>query len=435
MIESRTYLARPGNVFATLIQMGILLTVILGSGLALGGCGDAGREQGVDWYLAQGLALHKQGDLDKALRMYDKALDLDPTNARAYVNRSDIYLQDRSTYDQAIAEASKAIELDPSLAEAYVNRASALVDMGHLAHSGSHHDQSTAPSPTSGEEASSQVARFQQAIVDATKAIKLDPKLAGAYFIRAHAYADTGRAKLAIADYDRVLKLSPSIYLEVITYSHRSQAHRYLGNLDESVHDATYAIELEPDLAADLKADPSVATGMRLDATLATAYTNRGQAYEEQGQIEAAIADYTTALKRDPDQVEGYANRAMAYTRVGLFQEALADADKAIALNDHLAPAYNARALAYLGLGRHEDAITDVTRAIEQDPAFAMAFSNRAFMYTGLGRYDQALADATKAIELDSNLVSAYANRAEAYLQKGEYDMAIYESTVAIRRQ
>ncbi len=109
MIESRTYLARPGNVFPTFIPMGILITVILVSGLAIGGRGDVGREQGVDWYLAQGLALHKQGDLDKALKMYDKALELDPTNARAYVNRSDIYLQDRSTYELAIAEASKAL--------------------------------------------------------------------------------------------------------------------------------------------------------------------------------------------------------------------------------------------------------------------------------------------------------------------------------------
>ena len=63
--------------------------------------------------------------------MYDKALELDPDNPQTLADRSVIHLQKPETYDDAIVDATRAIELDPNLARAYVHRASALVDMGH----------------------------------------------------------------------------------------------------------------------------------------------------------------------------------------------------------------------------------------------------------------------------------------------------------------
>lgn len=367
----------------------------------------------------------------------EEAPELDPNNPRTYVDRSDFYRLNPKTYNQAVANATKAIELDPSLAEAYVSRASVLVEISHFAH---------APqgSLSEGEVSTESISAWalptkvlvEKAIADATKAIELNPDLANAYFARAHVYLDTKKSELAITDYDRVLELSPNIYLVVMAFVHRSRGHWQLGLLNQAIQDAIMALELEPDLAAALKIEPSMATwhGMGLDAIVATAYINRGLAYDEQGSVDVAAADYTAAIQRDPEFAEAYGNRAKTYVSMGLYQQALADANRAIEINRHLAPAFNARALAYLGLGRTEDALTDVTRAIDQDPVFAMAYSNRAYMNTGLRRYDHAVVDATKALELDPNLVPAYANRAEAHLLTGDYDRAISDSTSALER-
>ena len=362
---------------------------------------------------------------------------VDPSDPLTYLDRAYIYLRDPVTYDQAIADATRAIELDRSLAEAYVARTRAYVEISHSTRT----PDAVLASAEGGLSGASSAwtlpldALVERAIADANMAIELDPSLTGAYFARAHIYLDTGRADAAVADYDHILAAGPDIYIEVMTYAHRSRAHLALGDLNEAIQDATRAIEQELDLAAALRVRPDLANwhGMGINSIVATAYTNRGMAYDRQGQLTTAVADFSIALDRDPEYVETYANRATAYVSMGLYSEALADANRALALNGRLAAAFNARALAYLGLGRTRDALADVDRAIEEDPQFAMAYSNRGYLQTGLGRYDEALADTTRAIELDPALASAYANRAEVYLRKGSYKASIADSTAALK--
>ena len=43
---------------------------------------------------------------------------------------------------------------------------------------------------------------------------------------------------------------------------------------------------------------------------LATAYGNRGRAYNHKGEYDRAIADYDKAIEKKPDFVEAYHNRA-----------------------------------------------------------------------------------------------------------------------------
>ena len=58
---------------------------------------------------------------ERGLSKYSKAIELNPNDSDAYVNRgiSKYVLQD---YQGAIADYSKAIELNPNLSEAYNNR-------------------------------------------------------------------------------------------------------------------------------------------------------------------------------------------------------------------------------------------------------------------------------------------------------------------------
>ncbi len=386
-------------------------------------------------YVAEGLSAYQRGELDRALRMYDRALQLDPDNAWTLADRSVIHLQKPETYDDAIVDATRAIELDPNLARAYVNRATALVDMGH-----SEYARVAVMSKITSRPGTAWTLppeeRVEWAIADATRAVELDPNLPDAYFVRAHAQMDVGRSDMAVDDFSLVLDSDPPLYVKVMAYVHRSQAHRNIGNLAWAIDDATKAMELAQELSDSFGDEPRLVTwhGFDADAIEATALTNRGLAYDRQGRPDISVNEYTQALGRDSDYIEAYVNRSNAYRSTGQYEKALADSNKAIESGQHLAVAYNARALANLGLGNEGQALSDSTEAIRQDGTYALAYSNRAYIHTGQGRYDLAISDATRAIDLDPDLAEAYSNRAEAHLKRGDYPGVIADSTSALSR-
>ena len=65
---------------------------------------------------------------------------------------------------------------------------------------------------------------------------------------------------------------------------------------------------------------------------LAKAFFNRGAAYDDKGQYDRAIRDYTEAIRLRPGYADTYANRGLAYVKLGRRAKAIADFRKAIAL-------------------------------------------------------------------------------------------------------
>ena len=65
---------------------------------------------------------------EKAIKHYNKAIDLNPQNAGAYYNRGNAYF-DLQEYQKALNDYDKAITLNPQYAKAYGNRGSAYSDL------------------------------------------------------------------------------------------------------------------------------------------------------------------------------------------------------------------------------------------------------------------------------------------------------------------
>ena len=130
----------------------------------------------------EGFNYNNQGEYDKAIVAFNKAIELDPDFALAYNNRGWAYIE-LEQYEQGIADCTKAIELDPGLALAYSNRGWAYILLG----------------------------QYEQGIADCTKAIELDPGLALAYNNRGWAYIELGQYEQAIADYDKAIELDPDL--------------------------------------------------------------------------------------------------------------------------------------------------------------------------------------------------------------------------------
>jgi tetratricopeptide (TPR) repeat protein len=108
----------------------------------------------------------------------------------------------------------------------------------------------------------------------------------------------------------------------------------------------------------------------------AIAYNNRGIAYQEKGEVDRAIADFTTAIKFNPNDARVYSNRGSAYATKGELDRAIANLGKAIALNPKYADAYNSRGVAYAKKGDKEQAIADFRKALEIRPSDQDAKNN-----------------------------------------------------------
>ena len=65
----------------------------------------------------------------------------------------------------------------------------------------------------------------------------------------------------------------------------------------------------------------------------ATAYTNRGLAYYDKGEVDRAIADFDKVIALDPNNADAYSNRGNAYDEKGEFDRAIADFRRALEID------------------------------------------------------------------------------------------------------
>jgi len=80
-------------------------------------------------YLGKGMAKAEKGDWKGALQDFNKAIELNPKYAIAYVVRG-LGKEGLSDYRGAIQDFNKAIELNPNYATAYSNRGTAKLKLG-----------------------------------------------------------------------------------------------------------------------------------------------------------------------------------------------------------------------------------------------------------------------------------------------------------------
>lgn len=222
-----------------------------------------------------------------------------------------------------------------------------------------------------------------------------------AYNKRGLAHVSTQNYEQAIIDYSKALALDPD-YAEA--YHNRSTAHLFMGNYGQAVVDCNRAIELAPDFVAT--------------------YVNRGIAHTGLRDSNDALADYVKALELDPQNAYALHNQGNSYLWMGELKEAITSYNQAIALDPDFVAAYVNRGVAYTELGQHDLALADFSRAIDLNPDYVYAYYNRGNVYRELRRHQEAVADYTKVIELNPGHRYAYENRGDSYAALGDEEQA-----------
>ncbi len=128
-----------------------------------------------------GVALADMGQIDEAIALYKKALELNPNYAAAHGNLGNSLVK-KGQVDAAIAEYNKAIELYPRFPQAHLNLGTALFKRGQV------------------DEARAQ---FEDAV-------EINPDDAGAHDMLGVALGEQGHLEAAIGEFQEALRLKPA---------------------------------------------------------------------------------------------------------------------------------------------------------------------------------------------------------------------------------
>ena len=131
-------------------------------------------------------------------------------------------------------------------------------------------------------------------------------------------------------------------------------------------------------------------------------YLHRGDDQFQLGNIEAAIANYSLAIKTSPSNAVLYCKRGIARQDLGDTKNALTDCDTAIQVSlQRWAPAFGIRADIEISLGNYDAAIADLNRAITIDPRYSRGYELQGSIKEFKGDLAGAVTDYAEASRLD----------------------------------
>jgi tetratricopeptide (TPR) repeat protein len=384
-----------------------------------------------DYNYFRGHAYGMKGQYDQAIADFTNAIELshqtiaDPnTDIKEsvsirlvlyliYDSRGQAYLR-KGQYDQALSDANKAIELAPKYAYAYLLKGDACESLkrtkeaieaykNYIKYSqdvaqikevkkqiAELEKQKRGQEADYGDEVTDLLTKgydffnkgqYDQAITYANKVLERDPQSVGAYALRGDAYLKKGQYDQAITDFSKVLERDPK---SAESYGMRGEAYFLRGQYDQAIADYTKAIELShPDLAK--------------------IYVLRAAAYDSKAQYDQVLSDANMAIKLDPKSAKAYGLRGEAYSRKGQYDQAIADYTKVIELAHQIIADPNPDIGDWVWISMELDSI----------------YHSRGKAYFRKGQYNQALSDANKAIELGLDWDRLLGMDADVYFLKG----------------
>lgn len=173
------------------------------------GCASLPENSGIDDrsvpFTREGNLHLLKGEFEQAITLYEKALELNPGDTEAYLNRGQAYAVGKGEYDLALSDYNKAIAINPDYAEAYYHRAKLF----------------------------KQKEFYDLAISDYSKAIQINPNYSEAYTNRGVIYGrDKGQHDLAISDFNKSLELDPKL---IEAYLNKASACEKAGYTQEAI--------------------------------------------------------------------------------------------------------------------------------------------------------------------------------------------------------
>ncbi|GBO55044.1 high-affnity carbon uptake protein Hat/HatR [Pseudanabaena sp. lw0831] len=342
------------------------------------------------WKITQAGVFQNQGKYDDALKILNKALQDNPRNNIAFLNRGDIYY-DKKNYVKAEADYKAVLQVDDQDRIAYNNLGYAL----------------------------SRQNKLDEAIIAYRQAIALDPKYANPYNGLGNVLRDQNKTNEAISAYRKAIALDPK-YLDVYVslgdiLSKQNKPDEVNTVYSQAIATYRQAIALDPKYPYLYKAMGYVLSkqnrlnetivayrqAIALDPTDSYSYNGLGEALSKQNKINEAISAYRQAIALDQKETYAIYNLVEALSKQNNLEVAIAEVSQAISLAPKNATAFNTLGNALSKQNKLDEAILAYRKAITLNPKFAFAYYYLGNALKDQKNYEEAILVYRKAIELD----------------------------------
>ncbi len=340
----------------------------------------------------------KVGDTKGAMVHYNKALELDPTNADIYTKRGTGYMVSGKT-ENARKDLDKAVELAPTNIKALLKRARVHRSLG----------------------------LFDAAVTDYETVKSLDAENAKANKELPMVAQARNAQKLGQASFDKAMAAQAKGDKEGAKRLFK-ETHYNLGNALKAAPDAPSSLEMDARcmLNLGLYADAIQTTGrlLKVKPSSLDGFLLRGQAYLYEGEQDVAMQHFKEGYKSDPDHKE----LKKAYKDLkGYIKEESKGRDLANKNNYPKALESVEQALRFL----HGE---DLNGAPEMDVITIKLREVLCKCYAKLKRGDDALSCARRVQQHDPESIEAFKRSCEAYMLQEKWDAAVQACENAVRR-
>ncbi len=259
----------------------------------------------------------------KALAHFQRAIDIDPTNAQGYAGLADSYnilgyyrvLAPKDAYPKGKAAAQRALTLDETLAEPHASLGVVKRDYEW---------------------------DWAGAVDEFQLAIELNPGYAEAYHWRSTLYGMLGQIEKALQEKARALSLDP---LSVVIRTDVARLYYFRRDYDKALEKYRLALDM--------------------DANFASAHVWMAQVYEQKGGFEAAISELEAGCRLDGESAYALSRLAHGYASSGKTADAhkVLNQLKEISAQRYVSP-YDL-AVVHIALQQNEKAFSWMEKALE----------------------------------------------------------------------
>ncbi|MGO9995520.1 MAG: tetratricopeptide repeat protein [Steroidobacteraceae bacterium] len=343
------------------------------------------------------------GNFQHAIRLLNRAINVEPENATVYRNRA-LALRGLNRFIEALADYDRIIALLPDDAAAYRQSGDMLRSLGRSEEALTRYQKALTLKPDFAEahygvgSIQAEKGQRESALVSFDLALSINAQLPEAHNNRGVILASLGLSEQALMSYQRAINANPG---NPEAYFNRATLLQQLGKLDAALTDYNHA------LARNVSYGP--------------AYFNRGLLLLDLKRPETALQDFDEALKLMPQMAEAHNNRASALIALRRGKDALRNLERAIALKPDYAEAYYNRGRVLIDIGREEEALQSYERAVSLKPDYVEALINSGFILGNRLQISAALERYDRAIELNGNAADAHFNKATLLLLSGDF--------------
>lgn len=271
--------------------------------------------------------------------------------------------------------------------------------------------------------------KFDEAIVELSKLIAVQPNDVNLYIERANLYLLTQNKQSLLADVKKASAINPTdkktLYYGTLSVFKSGQ---YQGSL--TLVNALIALG-EPDLPA-LELKVSILTHLEDFAAayeeltrVIESFPNENRLKHNQANLIRLMGDSDTALDSFSAQIVSLESKLSK----------IENKEAAIRLKWDLSALFFSRANIYQNKYEIEKMKTDLIKAVEWHP-IPVNYERRANFYTKQKMYDDALTDLTKAIETDSiKNVGLFLRRGDVYYSMHKYAEAIIDYEQVLKQK